>query len=95
MSAAGDKAHAMHGNPLYGVAPASQEPHGYAESSSADSADEQEGRSYQDLHDCFKQPQTKETLETAAAYIKQGFELLFMGDWQRGVRQPDLPAAEV
>lgn len=87
MPAAGNSAHAaMHGNPLYGVSPASQASHVDAESASADSADEAESDSFQHPYNDFQQPQTKQSLETAAAYFKQGFELLYTRDWRQAVR---------
>lgn len=94
MPAAEDSAHAaMHGNPLYGVSPASQASHLDAESSCADSADEAEGESFLHPYSAFQQPQTKQSLETAAAYFKQGFGLLFTRDWRPAVRGLYLPAA--
>ena len=94
MPAAEDSAQAaMHGNPLYGVSPASQPSHLDVESSSADSADEAEGDSLQHPYNPFQQPQTQQSLETAAAYFKQGFELLYTHDWRQAVRRLYLPAA--
>lgn len=87
MPAAEKSAHAaMHGIPLYGVSPASQASYVDAESSSADSADDAEGDSFQHPYKAFQQPQTKQSLETAAAYLHQGFGLLETHDWRRAVR---------
>lgn len=84
---AGGSAHAaMHGNLPYGVSPAAQASHVDAESSSADSPDEAEDSSLQHPYNTLQQPQTKQSLETAAAYFKQGFELLYTHDWQQAVR---------
>lgn len=75
---------AMHSNPLYGVSPASQAPHGDTESSD-DDANHSEHPYYP-----FQQPQTQQTLEAAAAYCKQAFDSLYACDWRRAVSAPAL-----
>lgn len=86
-SAIGRAAHAaMRGNPLYGVSPASQESHADAESSVAESADEQEDSGSQDSYRYLQQPQTKQSLDLAAAYFQQAFVLFYRRDWEQAVR---------
>ncbi|KAL3137777.1 hypothetical protein ABBQ38_005037 [Trebouxia sp. C0009 RCD-2024] len=85
-SATGRAAHAaMRGNPLYGVSPASQESHADAESSVAESADEQE-EGFQDPYHSLQQPQTKQSLELAAAYFQQAFVLFYRRDWEQAAK---------
>ncbi|KAL3150634.1 hypothetical protein ABBQ32_000437 [Trebouxia sp. C0010 RCD-2024] len=86
-SAIGRAAHAaMRGNPLYGVSPASQESHADAESSVAESADEQEDSGSQDSYRYLQQPQTKQSLDLAAAYFQQAFVLFYRRDWEQAAK---------